>query len=92
MYQIRTVLEEMFKTGDEPERIIIDKELNPIGDDHVLEKILHEVFSENEDAVEQVKIGEKKPIDFLMGQVMRKTGGKANPQKVKKLIEKIISS
>ena len=86
----RTVLEEMFRTGEEPDRIIKSKRLKPIADDDVLKKILNEVFSENRDAVEQLKAGETKPIDFLMGQVMRKTKGKADPQKVRKMIKDLI--
>ena len=84
----RDVLEEMFKRGDSPESIIDEKGFEPIQDMNLLEKILDEVMAENPQAVTQIKKGMTKPIDFLIGQVMRKTKGKANPKKVKELIKK----
>ncbi|MFC1868109.1 Asp-tRNA(Asn)/Glu-tRNA(Gln) amidotransferase subunit GatB [Thermodesulfobacteriota bacterium] len=87
----RTVLEEMFKTGSGPDSIIHEKGLKPISDYTLLGKILDEVAIQNPDAVAQIRKGETKPIDFLMGQVMKKTKGKANPKKVRELIkEKLI--
>ena len=47
---------------------------------------LDEVMNENPKVVAQIKSGETKPIDFLIGQVMKKTNGKANPKKVKELL------
>jgi aspartyl-tRNA(Asn)/glutamyl-tRNA(Gln) amidotransferase subunit B len=84
----RTVLEEMFKTGSDPDKIIKDKDLKPLSDDSALEKVVDEVCNENPDVVEQLKAGETKPIDFLVGQVMRKTKGKANPKRVREIINK----
>ncbi|MFH1351772.1 MAG: Asp-tRNA(Asn)/Glu-tRNA(Gln) amidotransferase subunit GatB [Pseudomonadota bacterium] len=84
----RAVLEAMFESGDDPKIIIKKKGLKPIHDSHVLEGILDEVMAENPDAVSKIKEGETKPIDFLIGQVMRRTKGKANPKKVKKLAHK----
>ena len=84
----RDVLEEMFNRGDSPESIIDKKGFEPIQDMNLLEKILDEVMAENPQAVTQIKKGMTKPIDFLIGQVMRKTKGKANPKKVKELIKK----
>jgi len=85
----KTVLSEMFKTGEGPDKIIEEKDLKPVSDDSLIESIVDEVMQENPEAVSQIKSGETKPIDFLMGQVMRKTKGKANPKAVrKKIIEK----
>jgi aspartyl-tRNA(Asn)/glutamyl-tRNA(Gln) amidotransferase subunit B len=83
----RTVLEEMFQKGGSPEDIINQKSLRPIQDTQELETILREVIDENPDAVTQIKAGETKPIDFLIGQVMRKTKGKADPKMIRKLIQ-----
>ncbi len=83
----RTVLEEMFKSGDAPESIIDKKGLKPIADDDTLGKILDEVIAENPEIIEKIKAGETKPIDFLVGQVMRKTKGKANAKKVKEMMK-----
>jgi aspartyl-tRNA(Asn)/glutamyl-tRNA(Gln) amidotransferase subunit B len=84
----RTVLEEMFKTGSSPESIIEENGLIPIQDTHVLEKILNEVMAEHPGAVTQIRQGITKPVSFLIGQVMKKTDGKANPKKVGELIHK----
>jgi aspartyl-tRNA(Asn)/glutamyl-tRNA(Gln) amidotransferase subunit B len=84
----RIVLENMFKTGNNPEAIIKDKGLKPIQDDRVLEKILNEIISQNPQVVAQIKDGKTKLIDFLIGQVMKETTGKANPRKVNELIQK----
>jgi aspartyl-tRNA(Asn)/glutamyl-tRNA(Gln) amidotransferase subunit B len=87
----RTVLLEMFKTGNDPETIIEEKGLKTISDDKLLKAILKEILAKNPDAVKQIKAGESRPVDFIMGKVMRKTRGKADPKKIKKLIRKILA-
>jgi aspartyl-tRNA(Asn)/glutamyl-tRNA(Gln) amidotransferase subunit B len=88
----RTVLEEMFETGAGPGFIINEKGLKPIQDTNRLMKILDKVMSDNPEVVEQIKAGETKPIGFLIGQVMSITEGKANPKKVKELIQTTLLS
>ena len=88
----RTVLSEMFETGKAPESIIEAKGLKPIEDVNLLEKILAEVMEENSDVVSKIKQGSTKPIDFLIGQVMKKTRGKAQPKKVRELVHKKLLS
>lgn len=84
----KKVLSEMFKTGLKPDKIIEEKDLKPVADDSYIDSIVDEVEGENPEAVSQIKAGETKPIDFLMGQVMRKTKGKANPKNVRDKIIK----
>jgi len=84
----RTVLEIMFETGEDPESIIDKRGLRPIQDEKLLERLMKEVISENPEAVNKIKDGMKNPIDFLIGQVMKKSEGKANPKKVRELIHK----
>lgn len=84
----RTVLEEMFKRGSNPESIIKEKGLKPIQDMDLLVKILEEVIAANPEVVTKIRGGNTKPIEYLIGQVMKKTRGKANPKKVKKLVHK----
>ena len=86
----RTVLEEMFETGAEPESIIQEKGLKPIQDTETLMKVIEKVITDNPDVVKQIKAGVTKPIGFLIGQVMNQTGGKANPKVVKELIQKTL--
>ncbi len=87
----RTVLEEMFETAEGPDAIIESKGLRPIQDADTLGRVLHEVVAENADVVERIKEGMTGPIDFLIGQVMRKTKGKADPKKVRELIEVMLA-
>jgi len=78
----------MFETGEDPESIIDKRGLRPIQDEKLLERMMNEVISENPEAVNKIKEGMTNPIDFLIGQVMKKTEGKANPKKVRELIHK----
>jgi aspartyl-tRNA(Asn)/glutamyl-tRNA(Gln) amidotransferase subunit B len=84
----RTVLGIMFETGEDPESIINRRGLKPIQDEERLERVLNEVMSENPEAVKKIREGMTNPIDFLIGQVMKKTEGKANPKKLREIIHK----
>jgi len=86
-----TIFEEMVRTGKEPE--IIAKELNLVqkSDAGELEGIVEQVLLENPKAVDDVKSGgkkSKKALGFLLGQVMQKTKGRANPKIVSELLSK----
>jgi aspartyl-tRNA(Asn)/glutamyl-tRNA(Gln) amidotransferase subunit B len=59
-----------------------------VSDEGLIEKIVAEVIAENEKAAEDVKKGEMKAIGFLVGQVMKKSQGKANPGLAQELIKK----
>ena len=83
----RIVLVEMFTKGDEPDSIIAERNLRPIQDTHVLDNIVAEVVKENPDAIRKVMDGNAKPIAFLVGQVMKRTEGKADPKTVGKIIK-----
>ena len=84
----RTVLGIMFETGKDPKSIINRRGLKPIQDEERLERVLNEVMAENPEAVKKIREGMTNPIDFLIGQVMKKTEGKANPKKLRKIIDK----
>ncbi|MBN1850846.1 MAG: Asp-tRNA(Asn)/Glu-tRNA(Gln) amidotransferase subunit GatB [Deltaproteobacteria bacterium] len=83
----RTVLEEMFQDGGSPQDIIHQRGLQPIQDKQELEAIIQQVIDENPDAITQIKAGQTKPVDFLIGQVMKKTRGKADPKKIRNVIQ-----
>ena len=55
-------------------------------DDDSLEAVIKEAFEENPQALTDIKNGEMKAIGFIIGNVMKKSGGSANPQKVRELI------
>jgi len=87
----KMVLEEMFKTGADPSNIIEEKGLSQITDKTEIEKIVKEVISKNEKTVSDYKSGKKNSIQFLIGQVMARTRGKANPETVNKILKKLLS-
>jgi len=86
----KIVLEEMFKTGADPSHIIEEKGLSLITDEKEVEKIVQKIISENQKAVEDFKKGKETALQFLIGQVMAKTKGKANPEIAKNTLTRIL--
>jgi aspartyl-tRNA(Asn)/glutamyl-tRNA(Gln) amidotransferase subunit B len=84
----QTLLYEMFETQGDPSEILESKGLTQISDEGELEKSVGEVLVENPEIVDKYKNGEEKLLQFLIGQTMKKTKGKANPQVVAELIKK----
>jgi len=84
----KSVLEEMFRTGQSAEEIIEQRELSQISDSGEIEKEVIEAIKNNPKAIADYKAGKPQSLKFLMGQVMRATGGRANPGLVIKLLEK----
>jgi aspartyl-tRNA(Asn)/glutamyl-tRNA(Gln) amidotransferase subunit B len=82
----KTVYEEMFNTGKSAESIVKDKGLVQISDESEIIKIVEQVIAENPETVQDYKNGKKNSIGFLVGQIMKVTKGKANPQLVNKLL------
>jgi aspartyl-tRNA(Asn)/glutamyl-tRNA(Gln) amidotransferase subunit B len=82
----RTVLEEMFKSGGNAVSIVEEKGLRSIRDEKALEAVVDEVISENPAVVEKIRAGQPEPANFLVGQVMKKTKGRADAGKVKGLL------
>jgi aspartyl-tRNA(Asn)/glutamyl-tRNA(Gln) amidotransferase subunit B len=90
--QAKLVLGEMFSSGDDPERIAAARGLEQVSDTRAIEALVDEVVAENPEAVERVRGGNLGTIGFLVGQVMRKSRGQANPQMVNELLaDKLIS-
>jgi len=84
----KAVFEEMFKTGKSAVDIIKGKSLEQISDSSEIEGIIEQVIKDNSGTVQQYKEGKKKAIGFLIGQVMNRTRGKANPKIVNKIMSK----
>ena len=84
----KTVFVEMWNSPDSPEKIVKDKGLVQITDTSAIEGIVDEVIANNPKAVEEYKAGKKKAIGALVGQIMKATKGKANPQMVNQLLTK----
>lgn len=87
----KTVFEEMFETGKEPEQIIKEKGLVQISDEGSLGTVIAKVLASNPQSVEDYRAGKDKAIGFLVGQVMKETKGQANPGVVNKLLKDKLS-
>lgn len=86
----KKVLRTMFEKGGDPNKIVEEEGLIQISDEDQLESIVDKVLDENEQSVIDYKGGRDRALGYLVGQVMKATRGKANPQLVNKiLIEKI---
>lgn len=86
-----TVIYEIFHTGKMPEEIIREKGLTQISDTVAIENAIDEVISKHPTEVERLKAGDDKLIGFFVGQVMKATKGKANPQIVNEILKKKLS-
>ena len=84
----KNVFEEMYRTGKGAEEVVSEKGLIQISDADVIEKAINEVIAKNQKEVERFRAGEEKLIGFFVGQVMKATKGKANPQLVNDLLKK----
>jgi len=84
----RTVFSEMWANGGDPEDIIKSKKLGQISDTNELDQAVGQVIANEPEAAKKIRNGNLKPIQFLMGQVMKATRGKANPRLVQELIKK----
>jgi len=76
----KDVYEEMVKTGKKASTIINEKGLKQVANKEEIEEIVNEVLKENPEAVKDIKNGKKNAFGFLMGQIMKKTKGQANPK------------
>ena len=83
----KEVFEIMKESGEEPNKIIESKGLQQKSDPKELEKIIEKILTENNDKVEQYKSGKDKLFGFFVGQVMKISGGKANPQLVNQILK-----
>ena len=83
----KSIFEEMCINGSLPDQIIESKGLKQITDDDSIEKVVDEVIENNSDQVQGYKSGKEKLFGFFVGQVMKKTQGKANPQTVNKILK-----
>ena len=82
----KAVLKEMAETGLHPEQIMKEKDLGQMSDAGALGAAVDETIAENPQAVEDYKKGKEASIKFLIGKVMVKTKGRANPQVVAEIL------
>ena len=84
----KDVFEEMFETGKSAKEIVKDKGLEQITDIGEIEDAVEAVIAGNPDQVADFRGGNEKAIGWFVGQVMKATGGKANPKLVNELLRK----
>jgi aspartyl-tRNA(Asn)/glutamyl-tRNA(Gln) amidotransferase subunit B len=87
----KDVFAEMFATGKEASAIVEEKGLKQVTDTGAIEKIVDDVIAANPDNVAAYKGGKDKLFGFFVGQVMKNSGGKANPDIVNELLKKKLS-
>jgi len=83
----KEVFEIMQEKNENPEQIVQSRGLIQQSDPKELEKIILEILSNNKDKVDQYKSGKEKLFGFFVGQVMKVSGGKANPQLVNEILK-----
>jgi len=83
----RDIFPEMYRTGKAPEQIVQEKGLTQVSDEGALSQVIDDVLAKNPAQVAQFKQGKQQVLGFLVGQVMKTSGGKANPGKVNELLK-----
>ena len=86
----KSVFEEMLANGKDPGAIVEEKGITQISDEEELVRHIKEAIGENPASVDDYRKGKQKALGFLVGQVMRKTKGRANPQLVNELLLRIL--
>jgi len=86
----KEVLKQMVKTGADPSHIIEDKGLSQMDDSKELEAVIKDVISKNPKPVEDYKKGKENALQYLAGQVMAATKGRAKPDIVQDLLKKLL--
>ena len=84
------LLEKLIEKPFDVDEYVRKENLGAVSDTKQLEKYCKEAIEENPKAVEDYKNGEEKALNFIVGQVMRKTKGKASPKEVNEIIKKLI--
>ena len=81
----KDVLEELFKNSRDPEEIIKEKGWIQISDEGLIKEIVLKILEENPQSIADYKAGKDRALGFLVGQAMKQTKGKANPQLLNKM-------
>ena len=87
----KKVFAEMLKKDEAPADLVKKLGLEQVSDEGAIQAMVDEVIAANPKSVEDIKAGKNKAIGFLVGQIMKKSRGKANPGMVNKLIMKTIN-
>ncbi len=88
----KQVFATMWSSGRDADDIIAAEGLRQVSDTHLIEVAVRDILAQNPEQVEQLRAGKDKVLGFLVGQVMKKTGGKANPALVNQLIKAALAN
>ena len=88
----KSVFEEMFATSKSPKAIVEEKGLKQLSNDDEISSIIRELFDSNPSQLAEYLGGNDRLHGFFVGQVMKVTGGQANPKKVNELIRKEVDA
>ena len=83
----KKVFAEMLKTGKTPQALVKELGLEQISDEGAIVKIVEETLAENPQSIIDYKAGKDRALGFLVGQIMKKSRGKANPEMVNNLLK-----
>jgi len=86
----KTVFEEMYATGELPERVVARLGLSQINDEDALAAVIQRVMSANPRQLAEYRSGREKLFGFFAGQVMKETRGQANPQLLNALLQRLL--
>lgn len=84
----KTVFEEMFNTGATPDSVIQSRGLKQLSNPNEIEEMIGNILAANPSQVEAYRSGKTKMFGFFVGQVMKESGGRANPQLVNEILER----
>lgn len=87
----KILLEEMFKNGKDPLKILEERQLVQIFDEKLLREVVQKVILENQKAVADFRAGKTQAIQFLIGKAMAATKGRANPILLEKILKDLLS-
>lgn len=87
----KKLLEKVEDSGKAPEEIVKNEGLAQVSDDSALRAMAEAVIAENAEQAEIYRDGKTSVIGWFVGQIMRKSGGKANPQMVKQILEELLN-
>ncbi len=87
----KDVFEAMYGTGQGPRTIVESRGLSQLSDEGAIEKVVRAVLGANDKQVEKFRQGNAKLLGFFVGQVMKETGGKANPEAVNRILKRLLS-
>jgi aspartyl-tRNA(Asn)/glutamyl-tRNA(Gln) amidotransferase subunit B len=87
----KELLEKVEDSGTSPAEIVASEGLAQVSDDSELQRLAEEILAESQEQVEAYRAGKATLIGWFVGQVMRKTGGKADPQRTRTILEDLLS-